>query len=154
MAFDVYNDFKLIGELYRLCDRYDVSRLRDRIIDGLTDSNQLIEPNCVSEEYFNKKWLKIKSIARIAFESQITRLTDNVMTFIDINFDHFLNKDNKEMRELNDLTDGRLFELKANKKRKLVEEMKRLEEKTKTLWKRIKMLEEFKSAKNGHVDSL
>ena len=121
---DIDNDFELIGELYRLSDRYDVSRLGDRIIYDLTDRNQLNGPISVSDKVFQKKWLKIRSITRIAFESQILRLIENVMTFIDINFDHFLKKDNKELSQLNDLTDGRLFELMANKFRKSKEDKK------------------------------
>ena len=106
---DIDNDFKLIGELYTLSDRYDVTYLEDRITDELTNRNLLNGPKSVSDEDFQKKWPTIRSITRIAFEWKISRLIENVMTFIDINFDHFLKKDNRELSELNDLTDGRLL---------------------------------------------
>ena len=125
LFFDVDNDH-LIGELYRLSDRYDVSRLADSIIDELTDRNQLNGPKCVTDEEFNKKWPKIRSIAILAFKSQNSRLMENVMTFVDTNFDHFLKKDNKELSELNVLTDDRLFNLMANQCRKANEDKKLL----------------------------
>ena len=123
LYFDVDNN-QLIRELYKLSDRYDVSRLADRITDELTDRNQLKGANCVSNEDFNRKWLTIRSIARMAFESQILRLIENVLTFIDVNFDHFLKKDYKELNVLNDLTDGRLMDLMANQCRKAKEDKK------------------------------
>ena len=61
--------------------------------------------------------MTIRSIARIAFKWKITKLKDNVKTFVDKNFDHFLKKDNKEWSELNDWTDGRLFGLLLDKHR-------------------------------------
>ena len=124
LFFDFDNDFELIGQLYRLSNRYDVYRLGDRIIYELTVRNQLNWSTSVSDEEFQEKWFRIKSITRIAFESQISRLIENVLTFIDKNFDHFLKKDNKELNEMNDLTDGRLFHLMANKCRKSKEDKK------------------------------
>ena len=121
-----YNDFELIRELYRLCYRFDVSRLERKITDELYDiMNSNYELfygfECESDEDFQKKWPTIGSIAKIAFEFKIIQkwfgvksLEDKVMEFIDSNFNHFLKKDNKELSELNDLTDGRLFDLMAN----------------------------------------
>ena len=111
-----YNDIELFRELYRLSDRYDVSRFEDRITDRIfVDYFRFISFQYLSDEDFEWKWRKIRTIARIAFEMKITKLKENVMTFIDIYFDHFLKKDNKELSELNDLTDGRLLHLMANK---------------------------------------
>ena len=118
------NDFELIRKLYRLCDRYGVSRLELRMTNELIKNNSKLfnGPKSESNDDFQKKWQTIGSIARIAFESQISRLTENVMTFIDTNFDHFLKKDIKEMNELNDFSDGQLFQLMAKKCRKAFEE--------------------------------
>ena len=96
------NDFQLIGELLSLSERYDVSRLADRIIDLLTDRNQLNGPKCDSNEDFNRKWLKIRSIESLVFESQIKRFIEIVMTFIEINFDHFLKNENLDLKDDND----------------------------------------------------
>ena len=116
------NDFKLIRELYRLSDRYDVSRLEYRITDRkledwgfITSISSYCPYQYVADEEFQIKWPTIKSIARIAFELKITKLEENVMKFIDHNFDHFLKKDNKELNDLHNLTDGRIIELMANK---------------------------------------
>ena len=43
------------------------------------------------------------------------------MTFIDKNLDYFLKKDMKELNELNDWIEGRLFELMVNKFRNAAE---------------------------------
>ena len=110
------NDLDFFGELYRLSDRYDVSRFERRITEEFMKRNSHLfnGPKCLSDESFQKDWQTMQSIARIAFESKITSLMDIVMTFIDKNFDHFL-KDNKGFNELNDLTDGRLLDLVVNK---------------------------------------
>ena len=123
LFIDFDNDFQLISKLYKLSDRYDVSQLADRITDELIKRNQLNAPKYLSEEEFQWKWPKIRSITRIAIESQslgliekvILRLIENVMTFIDKNFDHFMNKNYNELIGLNDLTNGRLFNLMENK---------------------------------------
>ena len=128
LVLDIDNEFELIQELYRLSDRYEVSYLEHRITDELTNRNLLNCPKCLSEEDFQKKWLTIRQIARIAFESRITRLIENVLTFIEINFDNFLKKNNIELSELNDLTDRRLFHLMINKFRHLSEEINGLKE--------------------------
>ena len=75
------------------------------------------------------KYPEIRSISRIAFEFKITKLEEFVMKFIGDNFNHFLKKDNKELSELNDFTDGRLFDLMANECRsgkKAAQELKAL----------------------------
>ena len=110
-------DFKLIRELYTLSDRYDVSQFERKITDELIKGNSVLfnGPKCVSDEGFQKDWIEMQSFARMAFELNAQSLEENVMTFIDRNIDHFLKKDNKEMCELNDFTDGRLIHLIANK---------------------------------------
>ena len=114
-------DFELIPELYKLSERYDVLRFERKITKKLIKRNRRLfkGEKCVSHKSFQINWQIMKSFARIAFEFKIQNLEENVMTFIDTNFDHFLlKKDNKELSELNDLTDGRLFHLMANKCRK------------------------------------
>ena len=118
LVLDIDNEFELIGELYRLSDRYEVSDFEDRITDMLTNKYNLNGVKCVSDEEFQKKWLTIRSIARLANELKVSGLIENVMTFIDINFEYFLLKDNKELYELNDSIEGRLFELTVNNCRK------------------------------------
>ena len=115
--FNNDNDFELIRELYRLSDRYDVSRFKHRITGHLFNMyfDLFFAYKCVSDEDFENKWLIIGTIARIAFESRVLRLIKKVMAFIRNNFDHFLKKDIKELNQLNDLTDGRLFKLMAKK---------------------------------------
>ena len=110
-------DIDLFRELYKLSDRYDVSRFECKLTNQLINGNRRLFKGlkCVSDESFQKDWQTMHSIARIAFEFKIIKLEDNVMAFIGNNFDHFLKKDNKELSELNDLTDGRLFHLMANK---------------------------------------
>ena len=126
------NDFKTIRELYRLSDRYDVSRLEERMTDLLSSYNNLFPVYWfadVSDKNFESWWTTNRSIARIAFELKITKLMDKVMTFIDQNFDHFLKKDYKELRELYDLTDGRLLDLmtiKCRSGKKAAEELNAL----------------------------
>ena len=90
LVLDIDNEFELIQELYRLSDRYEVSYFERRITDELTNRNLLNGPKCVSEKEFQKKWPTIELITKLALESKISRLFENVLTFIDINFDHFL----------------------------------------------------------------
>ena len=113
-----YNDFEMIGELYRLSVRYEVSRLENRITDLLSHNSPSFPVywgECVSGQDFQSQWHTIRLIARIAFELKITKLEDNVMAFIGHNFKHFPKKTNKELNELNDMTNDRLLELMANK---------------------------------------
>ena len=111
------NDFHLIRELYELTNRYDVSSLRDRITAELFKMNFYLFFGllCKSKEWFHWKWQRIGSIARIAFELNVSQLIEKVMIFIDKNLVHFLMKDMKELIELNVLTDGRLFSLLIEK---------------------------------------
>ena len=121
LVFYVSNDFKLIGQLFRLSDRYDVSRLRDRILVEFNKRYFSSELICLSDEEFEQKWPKIRSISRLAIDSQILELNEKVIDFIDTNFEYFLKKDIKELSELNDLTDGIIFEIMANKCKKFCE---------------------------------
>ena len=124
LILDIDNEYELILELYRLSDRYDVSYFEHRITDELTNRYFLNEPKCVSDEDFNRKWLSIRSIARLANESQVSGLIKNVMTFIDTNMEYFLKKDIKELNQLNDSIEGRLLEVLVNKCRKTKEDEK------------------------------
>ena len=115
------NDFEMFGELCKLCDRYDVSRLMDRITHKLYEKClKLFE----SKEDFKDVWPKMQSISKIAFELKIEKLMDKVMEFIEQNFDHFIDEDNEVLIQLNDSTDGRLFTLMAEKLRKERKERK------------------------------
>jgi len=99
------NDFNLIDEIWKLCDRYEASRLRGRLIGHLTGL-----------------WINfqnMESIQRIAFDYKIEELMSNVMDFIENNFKHFIAKDNKELVSLNGSTDNRLLEVMADKYRKV-----------------------------------
>ena len=107
------NDFKLIEDLDRLTDRYEVSRLRDRITQELFYKSFLLIKG--SDQEFEDNWRKMRSILKIAFEFKIAKLIDNVMIFIAKKFDHFVDEDNDVLMELNDSTDGRLFPLMADK---------------------------------------
>ena len=118
LVLDIDNDLKLIGELYRLSDRYSVPRLESRILDEF-HKRYFSSGKCVSDQVFQEKWLTIRSIERLAIEWQFIRLIEEVMTFIDTNLEYFLKKDIEELYELNDWFEGRLFELILNKCRKL-----------------------------------
>ena len=110
------NDFDLIRELYRLSDKYDVSQFERKITDELilTNSHLFNSKKFRSEEDLTRNWPKLTTIAKLASDWKITKLMDNVMTFLSKNFDHILKKDNKELRELCDLTDGKFIDLLAN----------------------------------------
>ena len=56
LVLDIDSEFELIGELYRLSDRYDVSQFEHRITHELW--HFLCAPICKSEEEFKQKWLK------------------------------------------------------------------------------------------------
>ena len=124
LVLDIDNEYELILELYRLSDRFDVSYFEHRITDELINRYFLNEPKCESDEDLNRKWLSIRSVARLAIESQVPGLTKiidkNVMTFIDTNLEYFLKKDIKELNELNDSIEGRLLEVLANNGRKKI----------------------------------
>ena len=107
------NVFKLIEDLIRLTDKYEVSRLRKRITLELFYKSFLLIKG--SDEEFEDNWRKMRSILKIAFEFKIAKLIDNVMTFIAKKFDHFFDEENDVLIELNDSTDGRLFPLIADK---------------------------------------
>ena len=106
------NDFNLFPELYRLSDRYDVSRLADRLTDILyKKSLTLLESVCTS----SLDWPEMQSISKIAFEFKIEKLMKNVIQFIDKKLYYFLTQDNEELLQLNDLTDNRLLTLMFEK---------------------------------------
>ena len=105
------NDFNLFPELYRLSDRYDVSRLHHRITDELYKKCV----NIIESGQYVGVWPQMHSILKIAFEFKIEKLMDKVMEFIDKKLYHFLAQDNEVLIQLNDSTDGRLFPLMSNK---------------------------------------
>ena len=105
------NDFSLFPELYRLCERYDVSRLEHRITDDLYKKCVTI----VENGQYVKVWPQMQWISKIAFEFKIEKLMDKVMEFIDKKLYQFITLDNEVLIELNDSTDGRLFPLMFNK---------------------------------------
>ena len=82
------NDLEIIVELYRLCDRYDVSRLYFRLTDKLYERSQTILKD--EEENFGKFWPQMKLILKIAFKYKIEKLMDNVMEFIEQYSDYFI----------------------------------------------------------------
>ena len=103
------NDFELIRELYRLCDRYDVFRLFVRLTDKLYERSQTLSE---SREDFEEVWPKMQCILKIAFEYKIEKLMDKVMEFIGKKLHYFLDEEeNKVLIKLNDSTDGRIFTL-------------------------------------------
>ena len=104
------NDFELIGELYRLCDRYDFSRLFAALTDKLCETSSM-KFGCFHSHF----WPKMHSLLKISFEFKIEKLMNKVMVSIDLYFDNFLKEDNEVLIELNNLTDGRLFTLFAKK---------------------------------------
>ena len=112
LVLDIDKDIKMIGELYRLSQRYDVSRLADRILDEFTKRyfSDLSALRCESNEDFQQKWLTFGPIARLAIEWQFIRLMEKVMVFIEINSKYFWRKHNKEVIQLNEWFDGRLIE--------------------------------------------
>ena len=106
------NDFEIIEDLCKLSDKYDVSRLMDRITDILYEKSLIL---LKSKENFENVWLKMQLISKIAFEYKIEKLMNKVMEFIEQNFDHFINNDNEVLNQLNDSTDGRLLTLMTKK---------------------------------------
>ena len=103
-----YNDFKLLEEVYKLSDRYDISRLMTETIRKLLK--------------IELSFSNFESIRGIAFNNEIKELMSKVMAFIDTNLKHFIRKENKELISLNECTDSRLVEVMANKYRKVSDE--------------------------------
>ena len=100
------NDIELFRELYKLCDRYDVSRFERRITDKFVEMSQtLMESN----DNFEEVWPKMQSILKIGFEFKIEKLMDNVSVYMYRNLEKFFTEDNEVLFQLNDLTDGQLF---------------------------------------------
>ena len=110
-------DFKMIAEFYRLSDKYDVSRLENRLTDYLYSSAMMYVDGSPtsSRSAFQRIWSQMQLISKIAFEFKIEKLMDKVMEFIDKKFDHFLQQRNELLFQLNDSTDGRLFPLIVDK---------------------------------------
>ena len=108
LVFKDDNDFQLIEEVCQLSDRYDVNRILEKVDDLLLT----IPLNWSDSVTFN--W-----ISKIAFDYKLSKIMAKVLAFIDTNFKHFANKDNKELLELNVLTHNHLTEVLANNYRKL-----------------------------------
>ena len=111
------NDFQLIEEVCHLSDRYDVKKILEKVNYHL----MTIPLNWSDSVTFN--W-----VSKIAFDHKIPEIMAKVLAFIDTNFKHFLNKDNKELVELNVLTHNHLTEVLANKYRKLSTEYGQISE--------------------------
>ena len=107
------NDLELIGELWKLADRYDFYRLEYKLINILYKKSSLFMECGISE--FQNIWPKMQSILKIAFEYKVKKLMDKVMEFIDKYLYYILDEDNEVLIELNDLTDDRLFSLMVDK---------------------------------------
>ena len=112
--FDLKEETELdvIGELWKLSDRYDIHRLESRLTDILYEKCMVLMESCTE---FQKVWPKMQSISKIAFEYKIEKLMNKVMEFMDKYLVFILNEDNEVLIQLNDSTDGRLFSLIANK---------------------------------------
>ena len=108
------NNLQLIEEVCQLSDRYDVQCLLEKVNDHL----MRIPLNWSDSVTF--KW-----VSKIAFDYKLSEIMSKVLAFIDTNFKHFANKDNKELLELNVLTHNHLMEVLANNYRKLSTEYDR-----------------------------
>ena len=106
------DELDVIGELWKLSDRYDIHRLESRLTDILFEKCMVLMESCTE---FQKVWPKMQSILKIAFEYKIEKLMDKVMEFIDKYLYFILNEENEVLIQLNDSTDGRLFSSIANK---------------------------------------
>ena len=99
-------DYELFEELCKLCDRYDVSRLMDRIIDELYEWSESIV-HCRPK--FREVWTEMQSISRIAFEYKIKKLMDIVIEFTADYWYYIKEEDQEILTQMNASTDGRLF---------------------------------------------
>ena len=106
------DDFKLIGELYKLSDRYDVSRLEHRLTDILYEK---CFGSVKTKKDFQIVWLKMRWILKFAFDFKIEKLMDKVMEFVEKNLNYFLIGGNEVLMDLNNWTDGRLLTLMVDK---------------------------------------
>ena len=61
----------------------------------------------------------LKRITRIAFDYKIEVLAKKVMDFIETKFNELLDKDIKQLSQLNDTTNNKLFEIMADNYRKV-----------------------------------
>ena len=100
LVFKDGNDFKLIDEVYHLSDRYEAFKLFDKLAKHMKTIPFSFE--------------NIELISRIAVRSENNGLIKKVLTFIDNNFNHFVNKDDKELIEWNDSTHNQLLKVLAN----------------------------------------
>ena len=129
------NDFKLIRELFKLCDRYDVSRLMFRLTQDLYEKAfSLVWKDMYSSEDYNKVRPEFQSISKIAFEFKLEEVMKKVMEFIDKNFDHILNEDNNALIQLNDSTENRLITLMADKCHKTRNDFSEYKERVKQIY--------------------
>ena len=126
------NDFELIEELYKLSDRYDVSRMKNRITDKLCKKIDILLD---SYQYIKEVWLNFQPILKIAFDYKIEKLMNKVMEFIYYKLEFLSTLDNEELFQLNDLTDGRFFTLLADNCRKYREYDDEFNDKIKELFK-------------------
>ena len=103
------NDLNLIEEIIKLSDRYEANRLMNNLCQFLS-GKQLT---------FNN----FEQISRIAFRYKMEELMSKVMDFIDKHFDKFMIKNEQELKQLNESTDGRLLKVMSNNYRKVNKEL-------------------------------
>ena len=117
LVFKDENDLKLIEEVCELSDKYEANRLMRETTKRLTKIAITLD--------------NLQQISRIAFRYKMEELMAKVMTFIDNNFNEIVNRDHKQLRELNDSTNNELLVLLAKNCRKIIKELSEIKEKTK-----------------------
>ena len=158
--YDVYDenedkDYDMFSQLWKLCDRYDVSRLMDKMTEKLYEKcESLLNPSISS---FGQAWAENQSILKFAFEFKIEKLMDKVMEFIEKRFDFFLGKYIYEEQimfsEFNDRTDGRLFSLLFKKCREGMDAIEKINKLNECL-KRVKSFNCAYCGSFNKVDSI
>ena len=106
-------DLHLVEEVRKLSDRYEVSPLLTAIDDYLKNTEVSFD--------------NMEVISKIAVTFEITELKTNVMTFIDNNLNHFVDKDSHLM---NDTTNGLFLEVLANNYRQIIIDLEDVVNKT------------------------
>ena len=99
-VFKDEKDIHLIVDVFVLSDRYEAIGLMRKTIEMLSEIEMTFD--------------NFELISRIVFRYNIRELMAKVMTFIDNNFSNSVKKDIKQLCELNDSTNDRLFEVNAN----------------------------------------
>ena len=106
------NDFKLIEEVCRLSDRYDVKKLLEKVDDLL-----------MAMTLNHNDWVTFNSISKLAFDHNLQNMKSNVLSHIDQNFKDFIAKNEKHLVEYNVITDNHLVEMLAKNYRRVNTEL-------------------------------